>query len=264
MSRNSTPIRHVRGAGDVLASDNPTTPPTMAVRRSPRLQTHLSPVIPSFLQGIVPVPIPMSTEANINVTTSRSSSCRTHEAIVLARGCDLPPNWPCGPWTSRYQARDDLKTHFQCLGFGVRLDSHKQPTSKKGEVCNLFCSKKNPPKPAMTTEKARGSEGTLCRWYITLEEAVEGWVISKLNNLTHNHATTTTVTERLASATLRSIPKEFIAFGEFLKQTGMSPVEILKYGLLLPLFCFYEHVLVACSSIYVHHQFVHPIIECYI
>ena len=179
----------------------------------------------------VHVPIPVAMEANTIVATSRSSSCRTHDAVIAARGCDLPLDWPRGPWKSRYHARDVLRSYFMSLGFGIRLDNHKNATSKKGEVCNLSCSKKDLPRPTMTTEKTRGGEGTLCRWYITLEESVEGWVISKLNCLTHNHNLATTRAERLASASLRSVPEEFNTFGLFLKQAGMSPAEILKYGL---------------------------------
>lgn len=118
-----------------------------------------------------------------------------------------------------------ISEHFK-PGFGVVLDSYKPATSKSGAKSYLLCHRNKPQSLAVGSERARGGTGTNCKWKVTIEEAEEGWVVSKLNNLEHNHDLVKTTEEALAHASLRCIPEHLDQFGNFLKLAGKGAKEI--------------------------------------
>ena len=253
MSETSTPVHSMASGKDEqlvpMASQ-------LITRRSPRLKPFstilgdacqvddtFARVVGATTPTIVPQPrqasllLPFSTPI-IDSTTiimahgTTKGKLRTNEEIATSRDHDLPIDWPCGPWLSHFDARDKLSAHFEPSS-ALTLDSFKQATSKSGAKAYLLCHRHRKPTLAVTRQRVRGGEGAACKWKISIEESKKGWVISKVHSLNHTHDLVTSRAEALAQASLRSIPIDLCAFGDFLKQAGMSPVEILKYGLLL-------------------------------
>ena len=206
--------------GDLLS------PSAMATRRSPRIP--MSPSTKMFLSLPANVALVPAGATILASGTKPEGKPRTHNEIVKDRIHDVPGGWPHGPWESRRDARDAFNAHFQPR-FTVTLNSFKAGNSKSGAKVFLYCHRQGKPRAAIGVERSRGGFGVGCKWKITLEESLDGWVVSKLNNLEHTHELVASRSEALAHASLRSIPEDFYAFGSFLKQAGMAPTEILKY-----------------------------------
>ena len=209
----------------VLHDQGTSTSTAIARRSSPRV---FSPVVRALLASPTHA-MPVSRLDEAQPIINQRGNPKTHETIIASRNQDLPTNWPRGPWTDHFVARDAFNTHFN-PGFGVTLDSKKVGTKKSGQKVFLLCHRHGiMRKSTSTNTRVRGGEGVNCKWKITLEESIEGWVVSKINNLEHTHDLVTTRAESLAHASLRKIPDDLITFGLFLKQAGMGPADILKY-----------------------------------
>lgn len=207
IAENTTPPR-APGLPKLFGSVASVVP--AVVRQSPRL------VHPSFTSP---------TKRNSN-SKPKVTSKRTHAAIIDSRGT-IPTNFPLGPWTSHYQARDMISQHFR-PGFSVVLDSYKRATTKSGAKTYLLCHRNKPPAMALGCERIRGGTGANCKWKVCIEDSDEGWVVSKAINLEHTHDLIGSHEAALAHASLRSIPETMDMFGHFLKQAGRSPADILR------------------------------------
>ena len=203
---------------------NFTSPTLAAISRSPRIP--MSPALKLFLCSPV---VPLHTHGATVVASDikLEGKPRTTSEIVKHRNQDVPSGWPHGPWESRRAARDAFNAHFQ-PGFSVTLNSFKKGNSKSGAKVFLYCHRHGKPRAAIGVERSRCGFGVNCKWKMTLEESLDGWVVTKINNLEYAHELVASRSEALAHASLRSIPTDFCAFGSFLKQAGMAPTEILK------------------------------------
>ena len=148
----------------------------------------------------------------------------------MERG-ELPIGFPNGPWLDFEKAKCDIQRFTQDVtvaggAFSVQFDGRKEPTSTCGTKVYLRCSLHKKRKVALTEIRSRGSASTGYRWFITLEDSNVGVVISKLNNLEHNHKLAKTIEEKNAHSSMRSIPSQLVDFGNLLKMSGQSPEEI--------------------------------------
>ena len=118
--------------------------------------------------------------------------------------------------------------------FSVNLHGCKGATKLAGPKSYIVCLMNNEGKAATAPVRVRGGLGVSCKWKIRIEQSVEGWIISNFNCLRdRNHELVSNPAEALAHASLRSIPEDLADFGTLLKQGGLAPAEILKYGLVL-------------------------------
>lgn len=196
-------------------------------RRSPRLS-------PASKQALARLSVPLNSPAYNEAQGGgdvRLAKKRSQEEIVAERG-DLPPGFPSGPWPSHKDAQSEVSNYCR-PGFSVKLHGYKPSTSKSGAKAYLLCHLGKQGKIAAGAIRLRGSALTNCQWKVSIEEANEGWVISKVHCTDHNHPLAGSTVEALAHSTMRSIPGDMADFGSFLKQAGMSPAEIFKYERIL-------------------------------
>lgn len=211
----------------------PETPPPPPVSGGNHVQVYrqsprLSPAAKIAMSRMA-VPVPQRPEGPTQ--GHAKPMMKRYLAAIVAERDPLPPTLPSGPWATRDDAKDTFDRHF-FPGFSVRHHGLKVGTSKAGAKAYLLCTRAGKPTMATGHVRIRGSERTDCGWKVSLEESDEGWVISRVHCLEHNHDLAVSTAEALAHSSMRSIPEDMINLGTFLKQAGLSPAEILKYDLL--------------------------------
>ena len=219
-------------AGRQLAESTPiqTCDPETVRRFADGQSPSLSPAAKAFLSRM-PVPKPGVALASAEAAPSGVDKSRLRPAAdIIAQRGPVPPGFPVGPWATHHEAKLKLNAYFH-PGFSVNLHGYKGATKFAGPKSYLLCHMNNEGKAATAPLRVRGGLGVSCKWRIRIEQSVEGWIISNFTCLDHNHELVSNPAEALAHASLRSIPEDLANFGTLLKQGGLAPAEILKYGL---------------------------------
>ena len=146
--------------------------------------------------------------------------------IRAQRQAQLPQDFPTGPWSTCDDAKDAINSYGKDPssgggGWSVSYSSGiKHGTSKAGPTRQLGCHRGH-----ASTKHGAGKGGSGvgcgCLWSVTLEKALEGWVI-RTAHLDHNHSLPTTAAQMNAFSSLRNLPQSMTDTMQLLSDTGLD------------------------------------------
>ena len=161
--------------------------------------------------------------AGVSTKGGASSSCRPW---LQAKGVGLPVGMPTGPWQDAESAKAELKAWCMDLktaggGWGITWGGVRAASSRRGTERKLVCHLHG------------GLRVAPCKWRLSLEECVGGWVVSAhvphSEGCAHSHTLTQSTAEANAHTAMRSIPADLLPQAKSLAAAGIATKSVLTW-----------------------------------